>query len=230
MANTTIASCPTCGGYRNADILAEQNHRTDGAFFEPEWTQTKYYILACRGCDTRYFVTLSTNADDFREEQEGGEKTGKKIYNETVNYYPSSNRRRRPEWSNNDYWTKEQKLRDIVDEMYTALNNELPVLAAIGMRTVFDTAIEILGIDPGGTFKEKLDAILALGKISTEERKLLDTLIDAGSAAAHRGWKPEDWQLDTMALILEGFLHRAFVLPTRASHLKSIPAKPGKRT
>lgn len=212
-------------------MLAEVEHRAEAEdFLDPDWTHTRYLTLACRGCDTRFFVTVSTNADYFDEERDsGGELTGKKIYKETVNYYPAFSNRSRPEWSKGGMWTHEKKLLDIVDEMYAALDNELPVLAAIGMRTVFDTAIEILGIDPGATFKEKLDAILALGKISQEERNHLDILIDAGNAAAHRGWKPEPWHLDSMGLILEGFLHRAFVLPGRATFLRNVPSKTAKQ-
>ena len=150
-----------------------------------------------------------------------------KVPRETIRYHPAFNRRRRPEWTKG-HWTEHEKLRNITDEMYAALDNELPVLAAVGMRTAFDTAIEILGIDPGGTFAEKLDAILDLGKISKEERQHLDMLVDAGSAAAHRGWRPESYHLDSMALILEGFLHRTFLLPTRASILGRLPSRPKK--
>lgn len=218
-------------GPRHSNVLAEDVLRVNSdGFFDPDWTITRYRILNCRGCGTRFFQTIATNSDDLIEEcDEQGEKTGNKVPRETVNYYPAMSRHERPKWSK-FRWTEEKKLRDITDEMYAALDNELPVLAAIGMRTVFDTAIEILGIDPGGTFKEKLDAILAFGKISQEERNHLDALIDAGSAAAHRGWRPDTWHLDTMALILEGFLHRAFVLPARASSLRRVPSRPTTRS
>lgn len=227
MNDHTVAICPTCSGSRHCSILAEEvNHNDTSDPFDPEWSITKFRILSCRGCGTRFFQTVDTSADDMVEITDDTGETGQ-VPRERIKYYPAFSRRARPRWSKYG-WTSEQKLWDITQEMYLALDNELPVLAAIGMRTVFDTAIEILGIDPGGTFKEKLDAILALGKISQEERNLLDALIDAGSAAAHRGWKPEARHLDTMALILEGFLHRAFVLPVRASFLKP-PARPDRR-
>jgi hypothetical protein len=227
----TVAACPSCGGPRHANILAEEHLREEGDVFGPEWELTKYRILNCRGFGTRFFQTVATNADDLIEERdENGEKVRGTVPRETIKYYPTFSRRGRPDWSKGVMWTEHQKLRNITDEMYAALDNELPVLAAIGMRTVFDTAIEILGIDPGGTFKEKLDAILSLGKISQEERNYLDALVDAGSAAVHRGWRPESWHLDTMALILEGFLHRAFVLPSRASSLRGAPLRPKSRS
>jgi hypothetical protein len=59
---------------------------------------------------------------------------------------------------------------------------------------------------------------------------VLSILTDAGSAAAHRGWRPKPHELDTMILIVESFLHRTFVIGDAAKQLKaSIPAKPKRR-
>jgi hypothetical protein len=80
------------------------------------------------------------------------------------------------------------------------------------MRTVFDRASELLGIDPEKTFKQKLNDLKVMGHITEKEVKVLTALIDAGSAAAHRGWQPKPKQLDNMITILEAFLHRAFLL------------------
>ena len=96
--------------------------------------------------------------------------------------------------------------------MYTALSNNLGVLAAIGVRTVFDRASELLGIDPEKPFQQKLDDLKDGDHITDREVEILAALIDAGSAAAHRGWQPKPKQLDAMMTILEAFLLRAFLL------------------
>jgi len=152
------------------------------------------------------------------------------VFNETLHHYPTVNARNKPTWVEKEDWTDDEKLRALTSEMYAALDNGMPVLAAVGMRTVFDAATELLGIDAGGTFPEKLDKMLDLGKIGREEREQLNALVDAGSAAAHRGWKPEPYQLDTMANILEGFLYRAFLVPMKTQDLKSaVPKRNGSR-
>jgi Domain of unknown function (DUF4145) len=215
---------------RLATILADdelyyEDH--DDIPFGPAWEDTHWRILRCDGCMERFYQTTSKNSDDFHEREEpDGSKT--KVYKETITYWPPKTSRKRPDWMKGQ-WTEHERLRKLTDEMYSAFANELPVLAAIGMRTVFDAATEIIGIDPGANFAQKLDAMLAAGKISREEREHLTALIDAGSAAAHRGWEPMDYHLDTMAIILEGFLHRAFIVPRKARLLRALPPRPERK-
>lgn len=55
---------------------------------------------------------------------------------------------------------------------------------------------------------------------------MLAVLIDAGSAAAHRAWRPSHKELDAMMTILEGFLHRSILLDDVAHRLKKVvPSK-----
>jgi hypothetical protein len=92
--------------------------------------------------------------------------------------------------------------------------------------TVFDCSSEELGIDPGLTFDKKLAELQAKGKISVDERDTLRVLVDAGSAAAHRGWRPEIEELNTMMDVVETFLHRTFTLDDGIKKLKAaVPAR-----
>lgn len=51
-------------------------------------------------------------------------------------------------------------------------------------------------------------------------------LIDAGSAAAHRGWRPKSEELNTLVSLVESFFHRTFVLGDAAKKLKeAVPPK-----
>ena len=110
------------------------------------------------------------------------------------------------------------------------MNNELHVLSAIGIRTAFDRASELLGVDPAKNFLEKLTELVHLGKIGSSEKDTLDALTDAGNAAAHRGWSPSQKELDTMMNIIEGFLHRTFILAAAAKSLKqNVPARPTRK-
>ncbi len=94
----------------------------------------------------------------------------------------------------------------------------------------FDKATELLGIDPAITFDSKLSELEKAGKIGEGERTILDVLTDAGGAAAHRGWKPTPYELDTLISILEGFIDRTLVLPSKAKQLAdTIPARPPRK-
>jgi hypothetical protein len=57
---------------------------------------------------------------------------------------------------------------------------------------------------------------------------MLSVLADAGSAAAHRGWKPTEDDIDHLMGTLENFLERAFVLKHNLRSVKkNIPARGG---
>jgi len=72
-----------------------------------------------------------------------------------------------------------------------------------------------------------LDELTAQGKISADDKEVLAVLTDAGSAAAHRGWRPKPRELDAMVMIIENFLLRTFIVGDAAKQLKAgIPAKP----
>jgi hypothetical protein len=108
----------------------------------------------------------------------------------------------------------------LLGEVYTALDNNLVILATIGMRTMFDCASQKLGADPNQSFAEKLKELTAGNKIGGEEKEMLSVLADAGSAAAHRGWKPTDEDIDHLMGALENFLERAFVLKHNLRRVK----------
>lgn len=98
------------------------------------------------------------------------------------------------------------------------------------MRTAFDRATELLGVDPAKTFQQKLEDLFAAGKVGVAEKQTLAVLADAGGAAAHRGWKPQPKQLATMMDIVEAFCHRNFILDSQVVKLKpQIPAKQQRR-
>jgi hypothetical protein len=49
--------------------------------------------------------------------------------------------------------------------------------------------------------------------------------VDAGSAAAHRGWRPNHEELNTMIDVVESFLHRSFIVGDGIKKLKAaVPA------
>ena len=143
-----------------------------------------------------------------------------------TSYWPAPFARQRPNWLQK-MEEADRNLGNLLGEMYAALDNGLSVVSAIAVRTVFDRASELLGINPAISFQEKLNDLGSRGKISIDEEGILAVLVDAGSAAAHRGWRPEPEALNTMIDVLESFLHRSFVIGDRIAKLKAaVPAKP----
>ena len=172
-------------------------------------------MLQCGGCETVYFQTRSTNSEDWDDEGPV----------ETVTYYPAPSKRQEPPWMMAIAF-EDDKLHSLLTETYSALNNDARVLAAVGLRTIFDRASEKFGVNPEKPFKGKLDELVTKGKIGRSERESLDILTDAGSAAAHRGWRPTVEELNTLMDIGEQFLYRTIILDAEAERLKkSIPKR-----
>lgn len=219
-----VGHCPSCGAER-ADVVAEHKEEYRSPDFDAD---TYYQVLECRGCGAHYFKSSSSNSEDYHYyyDHEIGSEAREHI--ETINYWPPAAKRKPPEWAD-EIRFEDRILGSLFDDVYTALSNNLGVLAAIGMRTVFDRASELLKIDPAKTFQQKLDELKAGDHITEKEKTVLGALIDAGSAAAHRGWQPKPKQLDAMMTILEAFLHRAFLLEDIGAELgKGVPKRQPK--
>ena len=206
--------CPNCGGERFADV--EASHKD-------EWSDghvsgyIKHSILKCRGCEFVYIQKAeSCSEDDNHYQDETGEWQVE--YPEKMTYWPSPLRRKIPDWIYT--YELDEQLVFLLYEMYAAINRGLPVLTAIGVRTVFDRASDLHGIESQKSFKDKLKMLREGGYVGVEEWEHLNTLVDAGSAAAHRGWRPSLDEIDVIVSTIESFLHRSFVLRGNLKQLK----------
>jgi Domain of unknown function (DUF4145) len=220
--------CPACGVDRWADIEGE--HRKDYQVDAIGVSGTvRHRVLKCRGCDRVYFQRYESTSEDYSMEPDGLGGYDQ-AHSPNIEHWPPPEVRRRPAWFASPFQSAiDDELHRLLGEVYTALDNRLDVLAAIGVRTVFDRASELLGIEPSKTFSDKLADLEKSGKIGGDERKTLSVLTDAASAAAHRGWKPEATELDLMMDIIEAFIHRSFVLGGRADELKTrVPSRPAR--
>ena len=83
-------------------------------------------------------------------------------------------------------------------------------------------------VDTNLSFVGKLEALLADGRIGSTEKDILAGLIDAGNAAAHRGWSPSSEDLRTMMDVLEQFVHRTFFLRDESEQLRERVPRRGR--
>ncbi len=220
--------CPDCGSGKWADPVGHYNEyeRDDQ---NDIWASTDHRILKCRGCDKVYHQTdfIFSEDIDYQRDPSTGEEVADYIH--TIHYWPAPIKQVRPKWLNR-VPTVDMDLYKLLNEVYSALDVDLAVLAAIGIRTTFDRGSELLGVDPSLPFSKKLDELVKLGATGATERDALSVMTDAGSASAHRGWRPTPEQLDTMMQIIEAFVHRNFILRTDVTALKNaVPAKLSKK-
>jgi len=121
------------------------------------------------------------------------------------------------------------QIRDLLNEIYSALFSGNNRLVMMGARTVADIALTDKLGDIGG-FAQKLDEAEKKGWITPAHRKVLAAAIDAGNAAAHRGYRPDKDQLDLVLDIVEHLIQLLYVLESNAKDLaKKTPQRGGSK-
>lgn len=166
-----------------------------------------YSTLECGGCGTfafrhrLWFSDFQVHGDD-------------PVY--VDKYYPPRLDRPEPEW----FAQLSDILQQVLGETYDSYYNDQRYLTAVGIRTSLDIAlVEIIG--DKGSFAMKLQEVTAQGFISKDESELLVTALEAGNAAAHRGFQPAREDLEVMVDILESLLYGLFIKSARNEELRS---------
>lgn len=215
------AHCNRCGPLTNAWVRAEHKvSKTDG----PSLWSDSYEVLECCGCEN-----LSVRRERWVSEWDemGYDDYGRAVTRAGIKetYFPAPTVRAKPAWSDQ---ISDEVLRNVLDELYAALNAGLHVLSSVGARTLLDrTGHLLIGDDPRGGFEGKLSALETKGHISAQEKATLEAVADAGNASAHRGYTPTATRLGHIVDIIENFLHRSFVLRGAAEEIRrSTPARP----
>lgn len=238
IGTTLRAFCAKCKGERNCEVKG--HHLVSESGDNIEWW-CDWYLLVCRGCDHPFAQSVSSDSQSHYPV--GRDRDGSMLYeqDEVINSWPARFRRSRPEWLNKlDHDIAHEKAKDFsacLLQVYIALDHDLNILAAIGIRTAFDVASEILGIEPDQGFDRKLEEMEEKSLITPSQKDEFDVLINAGNASAHRGWNPKFEDLDPLMDALEHFINDKFIVPTlrrRASDgiakvKPKVPERPGKK-
>jgi len=167
--------------------------------YEISWS-TIYKMLECCGCEN---ITMQRTFH-FSEYDEVEEE-----------YYPPQISRKLPKWHNElpEEWS------ELLKEIYTALHADSRCLVLMGTRALVDLYLnEQLG-DVGG-FAQKIKKLEKEGLISKPNKIVLDAALEAGHAAAHRGYKAKVSEVNQVIDIVENLLQSYFLMST-AENLKA---------
>jgi predicted transport protein len=167
-------------------------------------------------------MTATTEDLFYYEDPDTKETMAELIWDKVI--YPPVTYRAPPTWFED---VPDPTLRQISEEIYKSLQTESNYLATFGSRTLIDRLI-LLTVGDKGNFVAGLNALQDEGKISQHERDILQPVIQAGHAAAHRGWAPTREQLTTILDTVEGLIRRLLVLPKLAEELEgAVPGRDG---
>src|SRR5690242_4293164 len=115
------AHCNECGGERNHDLL----HSVQTSWEDEEaevWSKDTYETLRCCGCE----LIKLRHRHMFSED-----------YEETITYFPPAISRPPPEWFtslSDELDDEDQFVQKLLQEVYVAVQNDLPRLATMGVR------------------------------------------------------------------------------------------------
>lgn len=206
------APCRSCSRNTLHSVL----HKLEMEPFEENGVKSEVYtLIQCSGCNT-----VSTRHEQHLDaaSAEGDQPIS------IVNFYPPPIFRREPSW----LVDLDETDRDLLREVYVALQNDLGRLAIMGLRASLEHLMISLNGDQG-TFAKNLAALVDSGSISIKQREVLEVVIDAGSATIHRGFQPDRQDVESALDICELVFRQTFIDGPRAAELKKrIPPRPPK--
>ncbi|MDP5239610.1 DUF4145 domain-containing protein [Uliginosibacterium sp. 31-16] len=213
----SLAHCNKCGGDRNHKIL----HRESLDWGSDEagiWGADRYETLKCLGC-SEIKLRHTAECSDFPDES-------------NVTYFPPATVRPEPTWLP-DIWEKLPRTNTFVEpllkEIYLALRNDQRRLAAMGIRALIETMM-ISETGDQGTFAQNLNAFVTKGLISSVQRERVETTLEAGHAAIHRGFRPSKDDIYCLMDIAEHLVETVYLHGEKLKVLaQKIPPKNARK-
>lgn len=176
---------------------------------DSEWAET-FRTLQCQGCnDVHMRVEYWDQHRDLDESD--------------YRYYPPRVLRKIPDWAPQmpkDWYS-------LMREIYDALAAKSYRLAVMGARTLIDLYLtEAIGNH--GTFDVRLDRLVQDGHLGKNSKDTLAAALEAGSAAAHRGHKPDIDDLKDVLDITEHLLQSKVLKDAGEALEAATPPRPPK--
>lgn len=215
---TIKAHCNSCGPWITHNVLKKVVTREDDE--ETGWSGgDTYQLIRCGGCDR---IHLKHDSWNGHETDDQGVPETKTVY------HPPAQSRREPawltEWDGPFFFGELEWIGDLLREIYSALHNESPALAAMGIRALLEQ-IMIAEVGDTGSIGGNVTEFINAGHIAPKSESIFrDNLIESGHAAMHRKYKPKKADLMTLLDITEGLIASIYVHPMRAGKMK-IPGR-----
>lgn len=112
----------------------------------------------------------------------------------------------------------------LIKEIYVAVEHRLYTLAAMGIRATLENVMkEKIGDRP---FKVLVSEFQKAGYLSIRQAEHLGVIIEAGHAAIHRGWNPDEKDISTLLNISETLIEMVYLHEDRTRDLdKRVPRR-----
>jgi hypothetical protein len=200
---TIKAPCNDCGRETKHFVLKSHSTSVEDEEQGLSW-HTRFDLLECCGCE---FISLKRTFSFSEYERD------------QIEYFPPPISRREPNWGSHFLLRAPSEVQELLSEVYSALHANQRSLATMGARALLDMVI-VDKVGDVGRFDQKLDALEKSNFVSKGQREILETALEAGNAATHRGHRPSLEALNVVMDIVENVLQQIYVLPFAAEELK----------
>lgn len=223
--NTVVCWCNKCHSDTLHDVLAEHAVAIPGMLLHGERLdrEAHYMIVGCRGCRDIHFLIVKIGSEDFIWTMGYEHPFDCPLLQ--ANFPPRNIARLKPDWIEQ----LEPILRDIMEQTYSALHIGADRLVCMGTRAAIEyVTIEKCGDQ--GSFEKNVEVLAELGFLQKELVSTVLAALDVGSAAIHRGYKPELKAISDVFTIVEAVIHGIYLLPPAAERLKKTTPPRKKRS
>jgi hypothetical protein len=209
--------CNVCGRETAHDVV--QIEVISAQAYPDFAVETRSVVVRCRGCKDFAIRCEQWHFDLTPSESSSGATL------QEVSFNPPRLWRRSPDWLS-QLERIDADLSDMLIEIFSAANDNQYRLLAMGVRTALDYVMtQIVG--DVGSFEKKLQEMVAKGHLLKKQEEILATVIDAGSAAIHRGFKPNQILLQEMVITMESIIREHYLTGPMLKTLKTlVPPRP----
>lgn len=191
--------CHHCGGHTNHAVIAEKSVQFNPDYEDP-WGED-HYFAQCAGCDAYTYAISNWSEGDWNPHTGEMDLTWKT--------YPRSVTERQ---AMDDDHHLPGKIKSIYLEIIGAMNAQLSVLSAIGLRALIEAMCRDRGIT-GSNLEKLIDGLAVNGVLSTAQAAILHGHRFLGNIAAHEVVSPKPRELVAALEIAETVLRTIYVLP-----------------
>ena len=202
--------CAKCLGETRHKVLQSVDISGEAPEFEFYYGEN-FQIVQCQGCDSVSFRKCHSDSEDCSYDED----TEEPHHIETVELYPRRVAGRHK--LRQDYFLPSAVSR-IYSETHSALCNEQPILAGIGIRALVETVCKEKAA-VGSNLEQKIDNLVANGVLTQAGAETLHSMRILGNEAAHEV-KPHSEETLNLAMdVVEHLLNDVYILPAATRKL-----------
>ena len=199
--------CASCDRTTNHGVLGKKecSSGSDDPFL---WVTT-HYLGQCAGCDNISYAKSSWSEfdDDFDHEEEPN------LHWQT---FPRSRGERAP---TDEYYKFPTNIRTVYFEVVGALNANLGILSAIGLRALIEEVCKEQNVK-GNNLSELIDGLANEDILSSSQADILHGHRLLGNAAAHEVRQADTEELVAALVIAENMLKTIYIVPKLSQLMK----------